>query len=210
MAEHHEMMGGKLHVYRRENSGYWQCSTFLNGKNWRVSTKEDSLAHAKDFAEDWYLGLRGKSHAGVLKVGKTFKQAAEQFVHEFGILTAGERNQKYVDGLAHKIKLHLLPFFEGKVLSEITPGLVQEYRIHRMTSRVDKKTGEPVRPSRSTLHKEIVTLRHVEAVQISGQPLRIPRDRLARVSDAGELAALRDARQSRRLLADAHCHPSAF
>ena len=55
MAEHHEMMGGKLHVYRRENSGFWQCSTYLNGKNWRVSTKEDSLAHAIDFAEDWYL-----------------------------------------------------------------------------------------------------------------------------------------------------------
>ena len=61
MTEHHELMGGKLHVYRRENSGYWQCSTYLAGKNWRVSTKEDSLAHAKDFAEDWYLELKGKS-----------------------------------------------------------------------------------------------------------------------------------------------------
>ena len=55
MAEDHQLMGGKLHVYRRENSGNWQCSTYLAGKNWRVSTKEDSLSHAKDFAEDWYL-----------------------------------------------------------------------------------------------------------------------------------------------------------
>ncbi|WP_205958303.1 hypothetical protein [Qipengyuania sediminis] len=53
MAAHHELMGGKLHVYKRENSTYWQCSTFLGGKNHRVSTKEDSLALAKDFAEDW-------------------------------------------------------------------------------------------------------------------------------------------------------------
>ena len=105
--------------------------------------------------------MKGKSRAGVLKVGKTFRQAAEQFVHEFAILTEGERNQKYVDGLGHKIQLHLLPFFGGKVLSEVTSGLVQEYRIHRMTSRLNKKTGEPYRPSRSTLHKEIVTLRHV-------------------------------------------------
>ncbi len=37
------------------NSSHWQCSTYLAGKNWRVSTKEDSLALAKDFAEDWYL-----------------------------------------------------------------------------------------------------------------------------------------------------------
>jgi integrase len=47
------------------------------------------------------------------------------------------------------------------VLLDITPGLVQEYRIHRATSRKDPKTGEPLRPARSTLHHEIVTLRHV-------------------------------------------------
>lgn len=46
-------------------------------------------------------------------------------------------------------------------MSEIIPGLVQEYRIWRATSRKDKKTGEPKRPARSTLHHEIVTLRHV-------------------------------------------------
>jgi integrase len=161
MAEHHELMGGKLHVYRRENSGNWQCSTYLAGKNWRVSTKEDSLAHAKDFAEDWYLELKGKSRAGQLKVGTTFKKATEQFLHEYGIITAGERNAKYVAGHGDAIRVHLLPFFGDKLLSEITPGLVQEYRIHRATSRKDKKTGEPKRPARSTLHHEIVTLRQV-------------------------------------------------
>ena len=161
MAEHHELMGGKLHVYRRENSGYWQCSTYLAGKNWRVSTKEDSLSHAKDFAEDWYLELKGKSRAGQLKVGTTFKKATEQFLHEYEIITAGERNAKYVAGHGDAIRVHLLPFFGDKLVSEITPGLVQEYRIWRATSRKDKKTGEPKRPARSTLHHEIVTLRHV-------------------------------------------------
>lgn len=161
MAEHHELMGGKLHVYRRENSGYWQCSTYLAGKNWRVSTKEDSLAHAKDFAEDWYLELKGKSRAGQLKVGTTFKKAAEQFLYEYEIITAGERNEKYVKGHGDAVRVHLLPFFGDKLVSEITPGLVQEFRIWRATSRKDKKTGEPKRPARSTLHHEIVTLRHV-------------------------------------------------
>ncbi len=161
MSEDHQLMGGKLHVYRRENSRFWQCSTYLLGKNWRTSTKEESLAHAKDFAEDWYLELKGKKRGGELKVGKTFKQAADQFLAEYEIITAGERNAQYVKGLGEKLALHLIPFFGPKVLSEITPGLVQEYRIHRATSRTDKKTGEPRRPSRSTLHKEIVTLRHV-------------------------------------------------
>jgi integrase len=154
-------MGGKLHVYKRDNSGYWQCSTYLAGKNHRVSTKEESLALAKEFAEDWYLELRGKARAGELKRGKTFKQAADQFLHEYPIITAGERSERYVHGKEEKLRVHLLPFFGDKVLSEITPGLVQEYRVHRATSRKDPKTGEPLRPARSTLHHEIVTLRQV-------------------------------------------------
>lgn len=75
--EKHSVLGGKVHVYRRENSRYWQCSTFLSGRNWRVSTKEESLSLAKDFAEDWYLGLRGKKVRGELKHEKTFKHAAD-------------------------------------------------------------------------------------------------------------------------------------
>ena len=161
MPENHELMGGKLHVYRRENSRCWQCSAFLAGKNWRVSTKEESLAHAKDFAQDWYLELMGKSRAGVLKVGKTFKQATDQFLHEYEIITAGERSPQYIRIIRSKLRVHLLPFFGDKILSEITPGLVQEYRIHRMTSRVDDKTGKPKRPARVSLHMEVVTLRQV-------------------------------------------------
>jgi integrase len=189
MAEHHELMGGKLHVYRRENSGNWQCSTYLAGKNWRVSTKEDSLSLAKDFAEDWYLGLKGKSRAGGLKTGKTFKYAAERFFDEFEVITQGQRSPIYVAGHKKRLENHLIPFFKDKVLSEITPGLVQDYRIHRMkTGRINKPrkakdsgvdkprkrknsvvdkpaaTGEaqvPKPPARSTLHQEIVCLRQV-------------------------------------------------
>lgn len=27
----HSLMDGKLHMYRRENSRYWQCATYLSG-----------------------------------------------------------------------------------------------------------------------------------------------------------------------------------
>ena len=37
---HHELMGGKLHVYKRPNSRFWQCSTYISGKNRRMTTKE--------------------------------------------------------------------------------------------------------------------------------------------------------------------------
>jgi len=52
MAEQYTILGGKVHVYRRPNSSCWQCSTYLAGRNRRRSTKEDSLAKAKEVAED--------------------------------------------------------------------------------------------------------------------------------------------------------------
>lgn len=149
----HTLMGGKLHVYRRENSGLWQCSTYLAGKNHRVSTKTDSLAHAKDFAQDWYLELHGKHRRGEVKAEKTFKTAAAVFEREYEIITDGERSPAYVRGHKDRIRLHLNPFFGSYGLSEITPGLVQEYRIHR------RQSARP--PARTTLHHELVTLRQV-------------------------------------------------
>jgi integrase len=156
MPEKHTILGGKVHVYRRDNSSRWQCATYLAGKNRRVSTKEDSLAKAKDFAEDWYLGLRGKLRDGELSNEKTFRDAAVQFEREYQIITEGQRNAEYVLGHSTRLRLHLVPFFGDMGLSEITPGQVQEYRIHRHEEAV-KEHGKP--PARSTMHQEIVVLR---------------------------------------------------
>src|ERR1700761_9182162 len=117
MTEHHLLMGGKLHVYKRENSDKWQCSTYLAGRNWRQSTNTDSLALAKEFAEDWYLTLRGKSRAGEIRTGKTFAVAAEQFLREYPVITQGQRNAKYVQGHDDALRVHLLPFFGKMVIA---------------------------------------------------------------------------------------------
>ena len=154
----HDLMGGKVHLYKRENSNCWQCSTYLAGRNRRASTKEESLAKAKDFAEDWYLELKGKQIRGEIKGGKTFRQAADQFLREYEIITEGTRNKQYVEGHGRRIKIHLLPFFGDKVLLDVTPGLLQEYRIHRREKAM-AQYGKP--PARNTMHQEIVTLRQV-------------------------------------------------
>ena len=82
MAEQHTILGGKVYVYKRPNSSRWQCSSFFAGKNRRTSTMEESLAKAKDVAEDWYLQLRGKLLTGELKAEKTFREVSEQFLRE--------------------------------------------------------------------------------------------------------------------------------
>jgi integrase len=154
--EQHPLMGGKLHLYKRPHSSYWQCSTYLGGKNRRMSTKEDSLSRAKDIAEDWYLELRGKLRSGQLLDGRTFRFAADHFLREYPVITEGHRNPEYVKSHSDRLRVHLLPFFGDKTLPEITSGLMQEYRVHRIQN---PRRGKP--PSRSTLHQETVTLRLV-------------------------------------------------
>lgn len=157
----HNILGGKVQLFRRPTSPNWQCRASVGGKQLQASTRMDSLSGAKDFAQDWYLELQGKNRwGGGIATGKTFAAAADKFLEEYEVITLGERNPLYVKAHGIRIRVHLLPFFGKKRLNEITPGLVQEYRAHRMSSRLDKE-GVPKRPSRSTMHQEIVTLRQI-------------------------------------------------
>ena len=187
--ESHLLMDGALHVYRRERSRYWQCSTYLGSRNYRQTTREESLAAAKDFARDWYMERcvedrqrrrggtsmlnvpvqpliadTGTSTDGRLRrtrTGPSFEDAAKAFASEFEVITMGERNAGYVKSKSDIIRVHLTPFFGNTALEDITAGKVQEYRAHRQSSRIDPKTGKPKKPARATLHHEIVTLRQV-------------------------------------------------
>ncbi|HEY1612075.1 MAG TPA: site-specific integrase [Rhizomicrobium sp.] len=141
----HEILGGKIQVYKRENSPFWQCSASVNGQQFRTSTKRDNLPQAEEFAEDWYLELRGKWRAGLLaatpkKSEKTFREAAAQFVKEYEVITEHQRSPLWVKGHKLRLDLHLLPYFGDKGLSEINAGTVQEYRLWRV--EMNKKRAE--------------------------------------------------------------------
>jgi len=158
MAESHTILGGKVHVYKRPNSTSWQCSSYLAGRNRRTTTKEDSLSKAKEFAEDWYLQLRGKLRDGELKSGKMFQEAAKLYLREFDIITQGQRSPTYARGQHARTNGHLIPFFGKMALPEITSGKINEYRIRRL-EECKATRGKP--PARNTMHQEIVTLRQI-------------------------------------------------
>jgi integrase len=166
--ENHDILGGKVQLFRRPDSKYWWCATRLAGRQRRTSTKEDSLSHAKEIAEDWYLEMRGKSRAGILKTEETFGQAAKKFLTNYAILTEGQRSEKWTEGHEIRLRVHLLPFFSEMGLSKIGSGTAQDYLVHRMTTRhlpnPHSRANRPLKdtpPSRSTIHNELVTLRLV-------------------------------------------------
>jgi integrase len=154
--EKHRVMGDKVLVYKRPGSPHWQCSTFMAGRNWRSTTKEESLAKAKDFAEDWFFTLKGKEKVGQLKAGKTFREVAEQFLREYQIITGGQRSPEWVAHVKLKLTKYLIPYFGHLIVSEITPGMAQEYRIWRMENGF---RGKP--PARKTIEDEMIPLRQV-------------------------------------------------
>ena len=161
----HIIFDGRLKVYKRERSRYWQAITILDDKRFRTSTKEESLQKAKDFAEDWYLGLRGKVKMGEPITEKTFAETAEQFVKEYSVITGGERSPHYVENMECQLRHYLLPFFGEKGLSQVTAGLVQEYRVHRQNYQAEhplhKKQGGSKPPSRAILWPDPFECSHV-------------------------------------------------
>jgi hypothetical protein len=153
VSEHHELMGGKLHLYKRERSRFWQASAFLKGANRRISTKEESLSHAKEIEEDWYLELRGKARSGDLGSSPAFKKAAALFLQEYEAITQGQRAPDAVQRYELIINVHILPFLGNTPCDQVNTSKVQEYRVHRRKT-AQERIGRP--PARSSMHHEIV------------------------------------------------------
>lgn len=168
----HVILGGKVHIYRRGKRGHYHCSASIEGKQHRSATGADDLQLAKEIAEQWYMKLRGLVTSGDLekvtarKREKTFKAAAEKFLEEFPVLTEGQRNPIYIAGHERRARKYLIPFFGKKGLSEITGGLVNEYRMFRIAD-AKERWGKP--PARTTMHQEIVCLRQILKTAIRHQ-----------------------------------------
>jgi integrase len=156
-------IGAKIQLYKR-GGRYWQCAASVGGRQYRASTHREELAQAQDVAEDWFLELRGKfkrgegGHIVMANAEKTFAHAAEHFMREFRVLTEGQRSPIYVGAHERRLRRYLTPFFGEKPLSEVTSGLIQEYRIDRLEKA---KAARGKIPARSTIHQEMVVLRQV-------------------------------------------------
>jgi integrase len=162
MTARHEILGGKVQLYKR--GSIWHCSASVGGIQHRETTKKEELGQAEDAAEDWYLELRGKFKRGELgklveaDAHKTFGEAAEEFIREFPLLTEGQRSKTYIAGVVRRLRGHIIPFLGPKGISKVTPGAVQEYFVHRVEA-AKETTGKTL--ARNTMHQERVAIRQV-------------------------------------------------
>jgi integrase len=165
----HPMFDGRVQLYKRPGGKAWQCAARVGGKRFRESTGEENLDRAKDIAEEWYLGLRGKLRDGkIVPDERTFAEAAEGYMREAKVLAASVRSPLYIEFMRLRMDKHVLPFFGDKPLSKVNKGLVQTYRVKRAEETIAKTArkekgkiipGKP--PARSTMLQEITCIRQV-------------------------------------------------
>ena len=148
MAEHHELMGGKLHIYKRENSQPLAGFDISRRKEpAHEHQRRKPLAREGDRGGLVSRTAEAKPERGELTSGPTFKKAADQFLAEYETITQGQRSPNWVKAYEMMLRVYLLPYFGKMALSEITAGKVQEYRIHRQTTQ--RSTREGSHPSRT-------------------------------------------------------------
>ena len=163
MPERHEVIDGKVYVYRRENSRFWQCAAYIGGYNHRQSTGLDDLEQACAFAREWYDERAAEERLrerGVIpprpgrrvatsaprrrRPGeKTLRDAATMFLREYRALVAGERNPAYVASKESTLRVHVLPILGELPLSAVDGAAVQEYRIRRLSPPTRKAAALP-------------------------------------------------------------------
>jgi hypothetical protein len=113
----------------------------MDDGQYRETTKEEDLPQAKQFAEDWYITVRGKARAGLLtkKREKTFQDAADIFTDEYETITQGARSKKWVEG--DQIRCHHrrhLALLENRPLRSFASVRIERsVRSHAKNARAD-------------------------------------------------------------------------
>jgi integrase len=75
-----KFMDGKLHVYKRDDSRFWLCRYFAEGKYKVKSTGEERLHEAKEVAETWYLALRHNQTQNIPIHQKSFGAITDEYL----------------------------------------------------------------------------------------------------------------------------------
>ena len=76
----HKYRDDKLHLFLRDDSRYWLCRFFADGRYKVKSTKEEKHRQAKQFAENWYDDLRYKQRHGISIHQKKFGDVADEYI----------------------------------------------------------------------------------------------------------------------------------
>ena len=124
----HYYRDGDVVLYKRPDSGVWQCRyKLLNGAWQRFSTKQRNLVDAARRGCELYDEARFRERNGLAPIARRFRDAAEATLAALRTaLSAGTGKRIYAD-YCSAIERYLLPFFGNRYFDRIDRRAVTEF-----------------------------------------------------------------------------------
>jgi integrase len=131
------LLPSKLTIYRRSNSGRWQCRYKIKSGEWqRESTQELDVDEAKDKAFRLYYGAEERHKQKLPQNTRQFKQVAQYAVQRMTDELSGASGKVVYKDYIRTIENYLIPYFGRYKIDSIRVKHLQEYAEWR-----DKQIG---------------------------------------------------------------------
>ncbi len=130
----HHLLDGKITLYIREKSAYWQARfTMPNGEYIRLSTGHYDLEQAKTQSVILFETLKVKVRLGTPLRIKTFGDVARLVLKEIRASKQQNKHKKIYRDYVFVIQKYLLPFFGKKEIIALTADDIHEFEAWRIT-----------------------------------------------------------------------------
>lgn len=128
------LLPSKLTIYRRSNSGRWQCRYKIKTGEWqRESTQELDVDEAKDKAFRLYYGAEERHKQKLPQNTRQFKQVALYTVQRMADELSGASGKVVYKDYIRTIEHYLIPYFGKYKIDSIRVKHLQEYAEWRDT-----------------------------------------------------------------------------
>jgi len=169
--ELHHLLDGKITLYIREKSEYWQVRFLLPNKEYmRLSTGEYDLERAKTQAVILYETFKTKIKMGTPLRVKTFGDVARLVLKDIRASKQQNKFKKTYRDYVFVIQKYLLPFFGRKNIAELTAEDITEFEAWR-ESQMGKVPKASTEQNHSSAYNRIMNFARSMAYIPSDKPI---------------------------------------
>ena len=170
-SELHHLLDGKITLYIREKSEYWQVRFLLPNKEFmRLSTGEYDLERAKTQAVILYETFKTKIKMGTPLRVKTFGDVARLVLKDIRTSKQQNKFKKTYRDYVFVIQKYLLPFFGRKNIAELTAEDITEFEAWR-ESQMGKVPKASTEQNHSSAYNRIMNFARSMAYIPSDKPI---------------------------------------
>ena len=167
----HHLLDGKITLYIREKSAYWQARfTMPNGEYIRLSTGHYDLEEAKIQSVILFETLKVKVRLGTPLRVKTFGDVARLVLKDIRASKQQNKFKKTYRDYVFVIQKYLLPFFGRKNIAELTAEDITEFEAWR-ESQMGKVPKASTEQNHSSAYNRIMNFARSMAYIPSDKPI---------------------------------------